>query len=372
VIERTRPPFRADHVGSLLRPQKLKAARAALQRGELPASALRALEDDAVRRIVRAQEEAGLALASDGEFRRDYWYLDFMWQVGGVVRVEGEHRLRFRTATEKVESPVPSFRVIAPLGFARTIFAEDFAFLKSVARGTPKLTIPSPSMLHFRGRAMGIDSKVYPDMEDYRRDLAAVYAEEIAALGALGCTYLQLDDTSWGFAADTTWRTSLESANAGAPGGLLDTYARVINGALSAKPAGMTVCMHVCRGNFKSAWAAEGGYDEVADTLFNEVGVDAYFLEYDDARSGSFAPLRLLPKDKLVVLGLVSSKVPQLESKDDLKRRIEAAAKYVPLERLCLSPQCGFASTLEGNALSEEEQMAKLRLVVDVAREVWG
>jgi 5-methyltetrahydropteroyltriglutamate--homocysteine methyltransferase len=369
---RTRPPFRADHVGSLLRPPRLKAARAAFQRGELPADALRSLEDEEVRRIVRLQEEAGLALATDGEFRRDYWYLDFMWQVGGVVRVDGEHRLRFRTAAGKVESPVPSFRVTAPLRFARTIFADDFTYLKSVARGTPKLTIPSPSMLHFRGRAMGIDDKVYPDMEDYRRDLAAVYAEEIAALGALGCTYLQLDDTAWGFAADATWRANLEAANAGSPRGLLDTYARVINAALEKRPAGMTVCMHVCRGNFKSAWAAEGGYDEVADTLFNKVGVDAYFLEYDDARSGSFAPLRLLPKEKIVVLGLVSSKLPQPESKDEVKRRIEQAAKYVPLERLCLSPQCGFASTLEGNALTEEEQMAKLSLVAEVAREVWG
>jgi 5-methyltetrahydropteroyltriglutamate--homocysteine methyltransferase len=369
---RTRPPFRADHVGSLLRPQRLKTARAAFQRGELPASALRSLEDDEVRRVVRLQEDAGLALATDGEFRRDYWYLDFMWQVGGVVRVDGEHRLRFRTATEKVESPVPSFRVTAPLRFEGTIFAEDFTYLKSVARGMPKLTIPSPSMLHFRGRAMGIDAKVYPDMEDYRRDLAAVYAEEIAALGALGCTYLQLDDTAWGFAADATWRTILEAANAGSPHGLLDTYARVINAALRKRPAGMTVCMHVCRGNFKSAWAAEGGYDEVANTLFNKVDVDAYFLEYDDARSGSFAPLRLLPKEKIVVLGLVSSKTAALEPKDDLKRRIDEAAKYVPLERLCLSPQCGFASTLEGNALTEEEQTAKLRLVVDVAREVWG
>jgi 5-methyltetrahydropteroyltriglutamate--homocysteine methyltransferase len=367
-----RPPFRADHVGSLLRPQRLKAARAAFQRGELPASALRSLEDEEIRRIVRLQEQAGLAAASDGEFRRDYWYLDFMWQVGGVVRVDGEHRLRFRNAAGKVESPVPSFRVAAPLRFERTIFAEDFSYLKSVARATPKLTIPSPSMLHFRGRVMGIDDKVYPDMEDYRRDLGAVYAEEIAALGALGCSYLQLDDTAWGFAADATWRTNLEAANAGSPRGLLDTYARVVNAALAKRPAGMTVCMHVCRGNFKSAWAAEGGYDEVADTLFNKVGVDAYFLEYDDARSGSFAPLRLLPKEKTVVLGLVSSKLPQLESKDDLKRRIEQAAKYVPLERLCLSPQCGFASTLEGNALTEEEQMAKLGLVVEVAREVWG
>jgi 5-methyltetrahydropteroyltriglutamate--homocysteine methyltransferase len=219
---------------------------------------------------------------------------------------------------------------------------------------------------------MGIDDQVYPDMQDYRRDLGAVYAEEIGALGALGCSYLQLDDTAWGFAADAAWRANLEAANPGAPGGLLETYARVINAALRKRPAGMTVCLHVCRGNFKSAWAAEGGYDEVADTLFNKVGVDAYFLEYDDARSGSFAPLRLLPKEKMVVLGLVSSKVPRLESKDDVKRRIAQAAKYVPLERLCLSPQCGFASTLEGNALSEAQQMAKLELVVEIAREVWG
>ena len=367
---RTKPPFRADHVGSLLRPQKLKDSREAFKQGRLPAAALRAIEDDEVRRIVKRQEETGLQAVSDGEFRRDYWYLDYMWQIGGVVKFDAGHSLRFRTQEGKVESPVPSFRVVGPLKSETTIFGDDFSFLKSVAKAVPKLTIPSPSMMHLRGRPAGIDETVYPDMDKYREDLAAVYAAQIAALGKLGCSYLQLDDTSWGFASDAAWRKSLGSLESSK--GLLDTYADVINTALANKPPDLTVCMHICRGNFKSAWAAEGGYDEVADTLFNKVRVDAFFLEYDDARSGSFAPLRLVPKDKTIVLGLVTSKTPLLERKDDLKRRIDEAAKYIAIEQLCLSPQCGFASTIEGNQLTEDEQMAKLRLVVDTAREVWG
>ena len=368
---RSRPPFRADHVGSLLRPDKLKRARAAFQRGELSAGALREIEDAEVRRIVKRQEEIGLQAVTDGEFRRDYWYLDFMWRVGGVERGDGSYLLRFRTDKQKVEAPVPSFKVFGKLRLEETIFGDDFVFLKNNSRVRPKLTIPSPSMLHFRGREMKIDRAVYPDLEDYRRDLGAVYAAEIAALGKLGCTYLQLDDTSWGFAADPEWRARLE-AGMESPRGLLETYAEVVNAALAGKPAGMTVCMHVCRGNFRSAWAAEGGYDEVADVLFNKVNVDAYFLEYDDARSGSFAPLRQVPKNKVVVLGLVTSKSALLEDKNELKKRIKEAEKYLPLENLAISPQCGFASTIDGNALSEEEQFAKLRLIVETAKDVWG
>jgi len=368
---RTTPPFRADHVGSLLRPQRLRQARTDWQQGKLPLADLRAMEDDEIRRIVARQEAIGLSAATDGEFRRDYWYLDFIWQFGGVKRVDAGYMLRFRTDKQKVESPVPSFRVFAPLKFEKTIFGEDFAFLKGVTRVAPKLTIPSPGLMHFRGRAMGIDEKAYPDMDEYRRDLGAVYAEQIAALGRLGCGYLQLDDTTWGFASDANYRQRIE-ATKDTSRNVLDVMADVVNGALAKRPAGMTVCMHVCRGNFKSAWAAEGGYDEVAETLFNKVNVDAYFLEYDDARSGSFAPLARVPKGKIVVLGLVTSKTPQLESKDELKRRIDEAAKYVPLEQLCLSPQCGFASTIEGNALTEEQQWAKLALVAETAREIWG
>ena len=329
------------------------------------------MEDAEIRRIVRRQEEVGLEAVTDGEFRRDYWYLDFMWRVGGVERGDGSYMLRFRNQAGKVEAPVPSFRVTGKLRLEETIFGDDFAFLKDIAGVAPKLTIPSPSMLHYRGRELKIDRAIYPDMEEYRRDLGAVYATEIAALGRLGCTYLQLDDTSWGFAADYEWRAKLE-AQKESPRGLLETCAGVVNAALAGRPEGMTVCMHVCRGNFKSAWAAEGGYDEVADALFNQVNVDAYFLEYDDPRSGSFAPLRLVPKNKKVVLGLVSSKVGVLEDRDFLKRRIHDAEKHIPLENLAISPQCGFASTIEGNALSEEEQFAKLRLVVETAREVWG
>ena len=368
------PPFRADHVGSLLRPPELLRARADHQAGRLSAGELRRVEDAAIRDLVRMQQEVGLQGVTDGEFRRGSWHMDFLYRVGGVAKTDQTLRLPFRNEAGTVEAALGAFRIGGKLSLDETIFGEDFAFLKSAAPAgtTPKLTIPSPSMLHYRGGRAAIDANVYPDMEEFWADLARVYAAEIAALHGLGCTYLQLDDTSLAYLNDPAQRAYVTGI-----GGDGDTQhltnIKVINAALAGRPAGMTVCTHMCRGNFRSSWMAEGGYDHVAEALFGELAVDGFFLEYDDSRSGGFEPLRFVPRgSKKVVLGLVTSKRAALESKDDLKRRIDEAAKYVPLDQLCLSPQCGFSSTVDGNALTIEEQAAKLRLVVDTAREVWG
>jgi 5-methyltetrahydropteroyltriglutamate--homocysteine methyltransferase len=368
------PPFRAEHVGSLLRPQPLLAARAEHEGDWIDADTLRGCEDDCIRKAVKMQAELGLKGVTDGEFRRGSWHMDFLYRIGGVERTERRLNIAFKNETGTVEFSPAAHRVADKLRLDNTIFGEDFAFLKSVAPAgtTPKLTIPSPSMLHYRGGRAAIDAAAYPDMEQFWHDLAAVYRQQIAGLAALGCTYLQLDDTSLAYLNDPAQRAYVDSI-----GGDGDTQhltnIRLINQALADKPAGMTVCTHMCRGNFRSSWVAEGGYDHVAEALFGELKVDGFFLEYDDARSGGFAPLRFVPKGpKKVVLGLVTSKRPELESKDELKRRIDEAAKYLPLEQLCLSPQCGFSSTVEGNALTIEQQKAKLRLVVEVAREVWG
>jgi len=370
-MRRNAPPFRADHVGSLLRPQSLLKAREAHKRGELSAAALRELEDSAIRDVVRMQEELGLQAVTDGEFRRGSWHMDFLYQVGGVTRVQDSLKVQFRNEQGGIEFTPAALRVTGPLRLTRCIFGEDFSFLKSVARGVPKLTIPSPSMMHYRGGRSVIDEAVYPDLKLFWRDLKQVYADEVAALGDLGCTYLQLDDTSLAYLNDPAQRDYIARLGGSATDQHL-VYIDLINGALARKPAGMTVCTHLCRGNFRSSWVASGGYDYVAEALFGELRVDGFFLEYDDARSGGFEPLRFVPRDKFVVLGLVTSKRAALESKDDLKRRIEEAARFVPLEQLCLSPQCGFSSTQEGNALTLDEQLAKLRLVVETAREVWG
>jgi 5-methyltetrahydropteroyltriglutamate--homocysteine methyltransferase len=368
------PPFRADHVGSLLRPAESLRARAERQEGRISAEELRRVEDMAIREVVRMQQEIGLRGVTDGEFRRGSWHMDFLYQVGGVTRIDQSLRLQFRNEAGTVEAALGAFRIGGKLRLDKTIFGEDFAFLKSVAPAgtTPKLTIPSPSMLHYRGGRAAIDAAVYPDMKEFWHDIAAVYAAEIAALHRLGCTYLQLDDTSLAYLNDPAQRAYVSSI--GGDGGTQHlTNIKVINAALANRPAGMTVCTHMCRGNFRSSWMAEGGYDHVAEALFGELAVDGFFLEYDDARSGGFEPLRFVPRgNKRVVLGLVTSKRAALESKDELKRRIGEAAKYVPLEQLCLSPQCGFSSTVEGNTLTQDEQIAKLRLVVDTAREVWG
>ena len=370
-MRRSGPPFRADHVGSLLRPQSLLKAREAHKRGEMSAEQLRGLEDAAIRDVVRLQEDVGLQAVTDGEFRRGSWHMDFLYQVGGVTRVQDSLKVQFRNEQGGIEFTPAALRVTAPLTLTRCIFGEDFRFLKSVARGVPKLTIPSPSMMHYRGGRSVIDAGVYPDLAQFWRDLKQVYADEVEALGQLGCTYLQLDDTSLAYLNDPAQREYVERLGGSATDQHL-IYIDLINGALAKKPAGMTVCTHLCRGNFRSSWVASGGYDYVAEALFGGLGVDGFFLEYDDARSGGFEPLRFVPRNKFVVLGLVTSKRPALESKDDLKRRIDEAARYAPLDQLALSPQCGFSSTQEGNALTVEQQIAKLRLVVETAREVWG
>jgi len=368
------PPFRADHVGSLLRPPELLRARAEYQAGGLSAEELRRVEDDVIRDVVRMQEEIGLEGVTDGEFRRGSWHMDFLYQIGGVAKTDRMLRIQFRNEAGPVEAALGAFRIGGKLRFDKTIFVEDFAYLKSVAlAGTvAKLTIPSPSMLHYRGGRAVIDQAAYPDIDTFWHDLAEVYKQEIAGLAALGCTYLQLDDTSLAYLNDPAQRAYVNSIGGDGEHQHLINI-RLINQALADKPAGMTVCTHMCRGNFRSSWVAEGGYDHVAEALFGELAVDGFFLEYDDARSGGFEPLRLVPKgNKRVVLGLVTSKRAALESKDELKRRIDEAAKYVPLEQLCLSPQCGFSTTVDGNALTQAEQIAKLRLVVETAREVWG
>ena len=368
------PPFRADHVGSLLRPLELLHARAEHQAGRLSAEELRRAEDRAIGDAVRMQREIGLQGVTDGEFRRGSWHMDFLYQIGGVAKTDQNLRIQFKNETGPVEAALGAFRIGRRLTLDKTIFAEDFAYLKSATpTGTvAKLTIPSPSMLHYRGGRAVIDQAAYPEMEAFWHDLAEVYRKEIAGLAALGCTYLQLDDTSLAYLNDPAQRAYVTSIGGDGDKQHL-TNIRLINHALANKPPDMTVCTHMCRGNFRSSWVAEGGYDHVAEALFGELAVDGFFLEYDDARSGGFEPLRFVPRGKKrVVLGLVTSKRPALESKDELKRRIDEAAKYVPLEQLCLSPQCGFASTVDGNAVTIEDEQAKLRLVLETAREVWG
>ena len=368
------PPFRADHVGSLLRPLELLHARAEHQAGRLSAEELRRAEDRAIGDAVRMQREIGLQGVTDGEFRRGSWHMDFLYQIGGVAKTDQNLRIQFKNETGPVEAALGAFRIGRRLTLDKTIFAEDFAHLKSATpTGTvAKLTIPSPSMLHYRGGRAVIDQAAYPEMEAFWHDLAEVYRKEIAGLAALGCTYLQLDDTSLAYLNDPAQRAYVTSIGGDGDKQHL-TNIRLINHALANKPPDMTVCTHMCRGNFRSSWVAEGGYDHVAEALFGELAVDGFFLEYDDARSGGFEPLRFVPRGKKrVVLGLVTSKRPALESKDELKRRIDEAAKYVPLEQLCLSPQCGFSSTVDGNAVTIEDEKAKLRLVLETAREVWG
>ncbi|GAA1038151.1 5-methyltetrahydropteroyltriglutamate--homocysteine S-methyltransferase [Virgisporangium ochraceum] len=367
------PPFRADHVGSLLRPPALLKARQQRAEGSISAADLRAIEDDAIRDVVRMQAEVGLQSATDGEFRRTSWHMDFIYRLGGVGQGDGRLTVRMHNNDGDVEFTAPALQINAPITLQEPIFASDFEFLRSVAGPgiTPKLTIPSPSMVHYRGGRAAIDPAVYPDEEQFWADLSAAYAAQVRAVHELGGTYLQLDDTSLAYLNDPDQRAELEARGDDAEHQHL-RYIRQINAALADKPEGLRVTTHMCRGNYRSSWAASGSYDFVAEALFSELAVDGFFLEFDDERSGSFAPLRFVPPGKMVVLGLVTTKRGALESKDDLKRRIDEAARYVPLEQLCLSPQCGFSSTVEGNALTYEEQVAKLRLIVDTAAEVWG
>jgi 5-methyltetrahydropteroyltriglutamate--homocysteine methyltransferase len=369
---RTTPPFRADHVGSLLRPPRLLAAREDFAQGRISDEELRCMEDEAIREAVRMQQDVGLRSATDGELRRGSWHMDFIYQLDGIERAPGDLKIEFRNEQGTVEFTPAAMRVSGKLGLSHTIFGADFEMLKDTVRAaTPKLTIPSPSMVHYRGGRAAIDPAVYPELDEFWSDLTAAYAEEVRRLGELGCTYLQFDDTSLAYLNDPAQRELMARLGGDRDNQHLENI-RHVNEALAGRPEGMTVTVHTCRGNFRSSWVAEGSYDYVAEALFGELEVDGFFLEFDDERSGGFEPLRFVPKGKQVVLGLVTSKRGELESKDELKRRIEQASRFVPLEQLCLSPQCGFSSTVEGNALTWDDQVAKLRLVVETAQEVWG
>ncbi len=370
---RTTPPFRADHVGSLLRPPELRRARDDFAAGRLSAPELRAVEDEAIRAVVKMQHDLGLQSATDGEFRRASWHMDFIYQLGGIEKAPGDITVHFKNEQGEIEYTPAAIHVGEKVHLDHPIFAEDFKFLQDAAADdvTPKLTIPSPSMVHYRGGAAALDPNVYPDIEQFWVDLAAAYADQVRSIAAQGCRYLQFDDTSLAYLNDPRQREMMASQGADAEH-LHETYIRNINRALAGRPKGLTVTTHMCRGNFRSSWVAEGGYDFVAEALFGELDVDGFFLEYDDARSGGFEPLRFVPQGKMVVLGLVTTKRGELESKDTLKRRIDEASRYVPIEQLCLSPQCGFSSTVEGNALTFEQEVAKLRLIVETAAEVWG
>ena len=374
--QRVKPPFRADHVGSLIRPDSLIAAREAAEKGALPVAELTRIQHDAIRGVVRLQEELGLRLVTDGEYNRHSWQRDFLLKIGNVKSMPSRLTVRFHSAAGARDHSPPSLQVAGKLTRPAGIFVDDFKFLAAVAKASvakpmPKLTIPSPTIVHFRGGRDAIDAKAYPAMEAFYDDLAAVYRAEIADLAATGCRYLQIDEVNLAYLCDPELRRQV--ANIGEdPASLPKTYAKLLNAVVAGKPNDMTVCMHLCRGNFAGAWIAEGGYEPVAELLFNEIDVDGYFLEYDTARAGSFAPLRFLPKGKIAVLGLVTTKSPQLETKDELKRRIEEASRYAPLEQLALSPQCGFSSGIGGNAMTVEDEIRKLKLVVETAREVWG
>jgi 5-methyltetrahydropteroyltriglutamate--homocysteine methyltransferase len=369
---RTEPPFRADHVGSLLRPPALLAARERFAAGTLDADGLRAEEDAAIRDVVAMQEEIGLQSATDGEFRRTSWHMDFIYQLGGIVKTEEQIRVSMHNAEGEKAFTTAGLAIREKVRLDEPIFADAFRFLASLTTDAmPKLTIPSPSMVHYRSGTAAVDRTVYPDIEEFWADLSAAYAAQIRAMADLGCRYLQLDDTSLAYLNDPAHRAQLAGRGEDADHAHL-RYIRQINAAVADRPEGMRITTHMCRGNYRSAWAAEGGYDFVAEALFGELDVDGFFCEFDDERSGGFAPLRFVPPGKQVVLGLVTTKTGRLEDLDDLKRRIDEASKYVPLDQLCLSPQCGFSSTVEGNALTLEEEVAKLRLIVDVAEDVWG
>ena len=370
---RTEPPFRADHVGSLLRPPVLLRAREDAAAGRITAEELRAVEDDAIRDAVRMQEEVGLRVVTDGELRRTSWHMDFIYALDGISTADDKVKVAFHNPGGDIEFMAAVAHVDDKVGVSQTIFGDAFSFVQECASTrVPKLTIPSPSMVHYRGGRAAVDETIYPDIDVFWSDLTAAYREELRRLGELGCTYLQLDDTSLAYLNDPEQRRYMESIG-GDPDVQHVEYIRHINEALQGRPEGMSVTTHMCRGNFRSSWVAEGGYDHVAEALFHELEVDGYFMEWDDERSGGFEPLRLLPAGpKQVVLGLVTTKRGALESKDDLKRRIEEASRYAPLDQLCLSPQCGFSSTVDGNALTYDEQAAKLALVVEVADEVWG
>jgi 5-methyltetrahydropteroyltriglutamate--homocysteine methyltransferase len=362
------PPFRADHVGSLLRTTPLKEARAQREKGEISAETLKTVEDREIAGIIRKQEEVGLKVVTDGEFRRAFWNYDFLGKLDGVEAYLGERKIKFQGVNPK---PM-MLRVTGKLGgFFGHPMLDHFRFVKEHARALPKMTIPSPSSLHFRYGREAVPGSIYPDMNDFYRDLGQSYRKVVRAFADAGCRYLQLDEVNFTYLCDPKLRAQVADRGDD-PEKLPSIYAGMINAAISDIPPDMTIAMHLCRGNFQSTFVASGGYEPVAEILFNAINVHGYFMEYDSDRAGGFEPLRFVPKGKMVVLGLVTSKSGRLESKDDIKRRIDQAAKFVPLGQLCLSPQCGFASTEEGNILAENEQWAKLRMIVEVAEEVWG
>jgi 5-methyltetrahydropteroyltriglutamate--homocysteine methyltransferase len=365
---RSKPPFRADHVGSLLRSAPLKQGRAQREMGAITQAQLKAVEDREIGAVIKKQENVGLKSITDGEYRRAFWNYDFLGALDGVEAYLGERKISF-------QGPQPKpmmLRVIGKLGaFSGHPMLEHFKFVQSHTRQTPKMTIPSPSSLHFRYGRAAVPETIYPSMDDFYRDLGATYRQAVRGFADAGCRYLQLDEVNFTYLCDPELRAHV-GRRGDNPDQLPDIYARMINAAISDIPADMTISMHLCRGNFQSTFVAKGGYEPVAEILFNTIKVNAYFMEYDTDRAGGFEPLRFVPKDKIVVLGLVTTKSGALESKDELKRRIDQAAKYVDISQLCLSPQCGFASTEEGNILAEDEQWAKLRMIVELAEEVWG
>ena len=374
MTEQKRPPFRADHVGSLLRPPALLEARDKRERGEIDDAQLRTVEDRCIRDVVKMQEDIGLQAVTDGEYRRKLWNVDFVRKFDGVVVKEGlaeEAGKSFQGGDANLQRSPTRFEVSDKLKRVREHEVENFKFTQSVSKVTAKLSIPSPSVLHFRGGRGGVSAAAYPEMKDFFTDLARVYREEIQALAVAGCTYLQIDDTNLAYLCDPKMREGAKKIGED-PDRLPSLYANLINECIKDRPANMVVCTHLCRGNFASAWVAEGGYDPVAEVLFNELKVDGYFLEFDSPRAGNFAPLRYLPKGKRLMLGLVTTKTGQLEDADELKRRIDEAAKVAPLDQFGIAPQCGFSSTVLGNKLTVTDQIAKLQLIVDVARDIWG
>ena len=363
---RDRPPFRADHVGSFLRPPELAEARGRARAGELAAGDARAIEDACVRDVVAMQEELGLPAVTDGEFRRDFWHLDFMWAMDGVARWEAQRMANFSN-----DQQAPMARVEARVSNPGGVFAGMYRFVHGITSGTAKQTIPGPAMIHLRAGREAVDAEAYPEMDDFWSDWIAAYRDEVAALHEAGCRYLQIDDVSLAYLCDDKMRAAFRERGDD-PDRLAGFYTRLINEAVSERPADMAVTVHTCRGNFQSSWMAEGGYEPVAETVLGGLEVDGIFMEFDSERAGGFEPLRFLPEDRVAVLGLITTKTPELEAKDDVKRRIEEASRYAPLENLCLSPQCGFASTHHGNAVTTDDQKRKLSLVVETASEVWG
>jgi 5-methyltetrahydropteroyltriglutamate--homocysteine methyltransferase len=366
-MPRAKPPFRADHVGSFLRPEALKEARAKREQGAITAADLEEIEDREIEKVIKRQEDVGLELATDGEFRRSWWHFDFFGMLDGVEIYEADHGIQF----QGVQTKPRSVRIVGKIGFSNHPMLEHFKFLKAHTRVVPKMTIPSPTVMHFRLEPGAVSPDAYPDRDAIFDDLSAAYQKAVRAFHDAGCRYLQFDDTAWAYLCS---QEELKKAKARGldVDHLQESYTRTINKALEAKPADMTITTHVCRGNFRSTWIASGGYEPVAENLLGRCNYDGYFLEYDTARAGGFEPLRHLPKGKkMVVLGLVTSKSGTLEKEDDIKRRIDEAAKFAPSEKFCLSPQCGFASTEEGNILAEDEQWAKLEMIVELAHEVW-